>query len=300
MSHFSTILENLRLVAIKRSPIAQQKQQQTQSQQTQQQPQCPVVAAINDTTKVCDGVNGQPIASDFKINNDTKQIKGFINHQQTPTTTPTKSSSNTNNNAVTSNATTTTPSHHVNHHNATSEDVVDRVSSTASASNTPVRHHHSHKRQSVSARGSIGSADAARNSPGRERSSNRGSTNVIVEIDSSGGGGGSTGGGGGSGSGKNTSTSRGSRELSPTPKNQQRKMSTTDFRARAGSFIHVDEEGRSILMRKPVRLKNIEGRPEVYDTLHFKGREVSGGHEEETENNTCLFWVFKCYGFGCL
>jgi len=39
--------------------------------------------------------------------------------------------------------------------------------------------------------------------------------------------------------------------------------------------MHLDDEGRSLLMRKPMRLKNIEGRPEVYDTLHCKGREVS-------------------------
>lgn len=115
------------------------------------------------------------------------------------------------------------------------------------------------KRQSVSGRG----ADNAKNSPvhiGRSAVVGSGGPGVIVEIDvncSSGGGGGKA------------------RELSPTPKNTgQRKMSQ-DFRARAGSFIHVDEEGRSILIRKPVRLKNIEGRPEVYDTLHCKAKEVS-------------------------
>lgn len=93
--------------------------------------------------------------------------------------------------------------------------------------------------------------------------SNR-SGNVIVTIDSH-------------FSGSNSVTTAGSnksRELSPTPKNQQRKMSQ-DFRARAGSFIHLDEDGRSILMRKPVRLKNIITRAEAYDTLHCKGREVS-------------------------
>ncbi|XP_039970222.1 nitric oxide synthase-like, partial [Bactrocera tryoni] len=112
------------------------------------------------------------------------------------------------------------------------------------------------KRQSISGR----EADNAKNSTvhmGRSSVVGSGS-GVIVEIDvncNSGGGGGKA------------------RELSPTPKNTgQRKMSQ-DFRARAGSFIHIDEEGRSILIRKPVRLKNIEGRPEVYDTLHCKAKE---------------------------
>uniref|UniRef100_A0A034WS92 Nitric oxide synthase n=1 Tax=Bactrocera dorsalis TaxID=27457 RepID=A0A034WS92_BACDO len=112
------------------------------------------------------------------------------------------------------------------------------------------------KRQSISGR----EADNVKNSTVHMgRSSMVGSgAGVIVEIDvncNSGGGGGKA------------------RELSPTPKNTgQRKMSQ-DFRARAGSFIHIDEEGRSILIRKPVRLKNIEGRPEVYDTLHCKAKE---------------------------
>lgn len=61
----------------------------------------------------------------------------------------------------------------------------------------------------------------------------------------------------------------------PVKSSGQRRMSVSGYRSRAGSFIPVDEEGRSILLRKPIRLKNIEGRAEVYDTLHLKGGEVS-------------------------
>lgn len=66
-------------------------------------------------------------------------------------------------------------------------------------------------------------------------------------------------------------------ELTPpsTKSPQQRRMSISSYRSRTGSFIPVDEEGRSILLRKPIRLKNIEGRAEVYDTLHLKGGEVN-------------------------
>lgn len=251
---FATILENIRMVAIKRSPIPQQKQAQaaqTQASSPKQAPQCP--ASLNDSIKVCDGGGrggggGVAVGDDvLKLNNDSQQIKNIANHQQT----------------------TNTKSNFTNHHpQQTNDDVPEKTTTGNSSNSTPVKHYH--KRQSISARGSIGSADLSRNSPGRER--NRPS-NVIVEIDSSGATAAAS--GSASGGSKNASGgSRGSRELSPTPKNQQRKMST-DFRGRAGSFIHVDEEGRSILMRKPVRLKNIEGRPEVYDTLHFKGREVS-------------------------
>lgn len=69
-------------------------------------------------------------------------------------------------------------------------------------------------------------------------------------------------------------------ELTPvsTKSAQQRRISISSYRSRAGSFIPVDEEGRSILLRKPIRLKNIEGRAEVYDTLHLKGGEVSKKH----------------------
>lgn len=127
-----------------------------------------------------------------------------------------------------------------------------------SAHCTPNRQHYA-KRQSLSGRG----AANAKNSPVhivRSAAVGGGGAGVIVEIE------GNCNSGGGEGK---------ARELSPTPKNTgQRKMSQ-DFRARAGSFIHVDEEGRSILIRKPVRLKNIEGRPEVYDTLYCKAKEVS-------------------------
>ncbi|XP_013101350.2 nitric oxide synthase [Stomoxys calcitrans] len=258
MSHFASILENIRMVAIKRSPIAQQKQVPVEPQQTPspKHQQCPVTL-LNEASHNCDGGGGGggggESVIDSKMPNDTKQTKIVANHQSSSVG---KSSHNANN-----------ISHRHNSQNA--EEQPDKApASGGSLSNTPIKQlqQHHHKRQSISGRGSIGSADAARGSPGRERNSSSRGANVIVEIDSSGaqtvGSKNSSGGG-----------SRGSRELSPTPKNQPRKMST-DFRGRAGSFIHVDEEGRSILMRKPVRLKNIEGRPEVYDTLHFKGREI--------------------------
>lgn len=257
MSHFSTILENLRMVAIKRSPLTQQKHKQQQQQvvapipsppQEEQQQQPPHVTTLSEaaTTKSTD--EEQTLTQEVNINNDNKEIKVFICKQpptpQSPEAPPpspqpaaqcTKSS-----------------------HNHNTENYIVK-----SNSGNLIKHQ-AQKRQSISARGSVGSAEYSlhKNSPGRER--NRSGSNVIVEIDN----------GGPVGGGKSSLSSRAPRELSPTPKNQQRRMST-DFRSRAGSFIHVDEEGRSILMRKPVRLKNIEGRPEVYDTLHFKGREVS-------------------------
>ncbi|XP_046802947.1 nitric oxide synthase [Lucilia cuprina] len=260
MSHFSTILENLRMVAIKRSPLTQQKQKQQQQQQQQaitptspQQHHVNISPQVAVTTNLCYDESSSH-EQDIKINNDNKQFKVFINKQPPTPQSPEAPAPQTCTKSL---------------HNQNNEDyLIDKNSSGNTPSTThdkkAAHHstsHHSHKRQSISARGSIGSVEhtTAKNSPGRER--NRGS--VIVEIDS----------GGASGGSKNATGSRGARELSPTPKNQQRKMST-DFRSRAGSFIHVDEDGRSMLMRKPVRLKNIEGRPEVYDTLHFKGREI--------------------------
>lgn len=273
MSHFSTILENLRMVAIKRSPLTQQKQKQQQqtvtptptSPQQQQQHNHQHLTSSSETaaTKSCNNDELLPaLEQDVKINNANKQIKVFISKQpptpQSPEAPPT------------SNTATTTPQCTKSSPNHNNEQQTDKSTSISAGTPDKKPHqssHHGHKRQSISARGSIGSTEhtSAKNSPGRERNrGNSGNSNVIVEID----------GGAPGGSTKNSASSRGSRELSPTPKNQQRKMST-DFRSRAGSFIHLDEEGRSILMRKPVRLKNIEGRPEVYDTLHFKGREVS-------------------------
>ncbi|XP_055389381.1 nitric oxide synthase isoform X2 [Condylostylus longicornis] len=73
---------------------------------------------------------------------------------------------------------------------------------------------------------------------------------------------------------KSTSSSR-TRELSPTPRQQQRKLSTDmrDVRSRAGS-VNLDEDGRPILIRKPVKLKNVASRAETYDTLHAKATSV--------------------------
>ncbi|XP_037910457.1 nitric oxide synthase isoform X2 [Hermetia illucens] len=73
-----------------------------------------------------------------------------------------------------------------------------------------------------------------------------------------------------------------SRELSPTPRNQQRKFSQ-DIRSRAGSFVNMDEDGRSALIRKPAKLKNVSTKAESYDTLHTKGRDVL-----QCARNTCL------------
>ncbi|XP_030383405.1 nitric oxide synthase [Scaptodrosophila lebanonensis] len=125
---------------------------------------------------------------------------------------------------------------------------------TGGGGGTPLKHH---KRASVSAA-----------SPLRERERRGTNTSIIVEIDSG------VGGAPNAASGSGTASGKSSRELSPTPKNQQPRKMSQDYRSRAGSFMHLDDEGRSVLMRKPMRLKNIEGRPEVYDTLHCKGLEV--------------------------
>lgn len=62
-------------------------------------------------------------------------------------------------------------------------------------------------------------------------------------------------------------------ELSPTTR-VQRKLSQ-DMRSRAGSFVNIDEDGRTILIRKPAKLRNIISKAETYDTLHARGRDVS-------------------------
>ncbi|XP_043950192.1 nitric oxide synthase isoform X2 [Drosophila biarmipes] len=124
----------------------------------------------------------------------------------------------------------------------------------ASSSGTTLRH---------SKRASISTASP----PIRERRGTN--TSIVIELDGTGSGGG--GGGGGPASGSGPASGKNSRELST--QQQPRKLSQ-DYRSRAGSFMHPDDEGRSLLMRKPMRLKNIEGKPEVYDTLHCKGREI--------------------------
>ncbi|XP_037813488.1 LOW QUALITY PROTEIN: small heat shock protein hspG3-like [Lucilia sericata] len=90
MSHFSTILENLRMVAIKRSPLTQQKQKQQQQQQQQQQqavtPTSPQPQQhVNNSPQVAATTNSYNDEAsthepDVKINNDNKQFKVFINN----------------------------------------------------------------------------------------------------------------------------------------------------------------------------------------------------------------------------
>lgn len=46
-------------------------------------------------------------------------------------------------------------------------------------------------------------------------------------------------------------------------------------RSRTGSLVNTDEEGRPILVRKPIKVKNVSTGAESYDSLYCKGREVS-------------------------
>ncbi|KAL9928212.1 nitric oxide synthase isoform 1-T6 [Glossina fuscipes fuscipes] len=250
MSHFTSILENIRLVAIKRSPLSQQKQsnKEQQSSTSHAPPTNTATITITDTDLL------QQQQAD--IHNEYNKSSKVLN-----TTTSTRL---TTSKTISSNA----HAHAYQHEDQADKGEISNNSYTSgnaatnAISGTSVKSHS--KRQSVSARGSISSGENVRTSPGRERNVSNRTANLIAEIDINGSN--------SSVSGVKNSVTR-TRDLSPSPKNQQRRMST-DFRARAGSFIHVDDEGRSILMRKPVRLKNIEGRPEVYDTLHFKGKEI--------------------------
>uniref|UniRef100_Q27571-2 Isoform 2 of Nitric oxide synthase n=1 Tax=Drosophila melanogaster TaxID=7227 RepID=Q27571-2 len=236
--HFTSIFENLRFVTIKRSTNAQQQQQQQQQQLQQQQQQL------------------QQQKAQTQQQNSRK-----IKTQATPTLNGNGLlSGNPNGGGGDS-----SPSHEVDHPGGAQG--AQAAGGLPSSSGTPLRHH---KRASIS----------TASPPIRERRGTN--TSIVVELDGSGSGSGSGGGGVGVGqgagcppSGSCTASGKSSRELSPSPKNQQqpRKMSQ-DYRSRAGSFMHLDDEGRSLLMRKPMRLKNIEGRPEVYDTLHCKGREI--------------------------
>lgn len=248
MSHFTSILENIRLVAIKRSPLSQQKQSNKEQQSsTSHPPSNTATITITDTDLL------QQQQAD--IHNEYNKSSKVLN-----TTTSAR---------ITTSKTISSNAHAYQHEDQADKGEIANNSyisgnvATNAISGTSVKAHS--KRQSVSARGSISSGENVRTSPGRERNVSNRTANLIAEIDINGSN--------SSVSGVKNSVTR-TRDLSPSPKNQQRRMST-DFRARAGSFIHVDDEGRSILMRKPVRLKNIEGRPEVYDTLHFKGKEVS-------------------------
>ncbi|XP_039226263.1 nitric oxide synthase isoform X2 [Drosophila yakuba] len=234
--HFTSIFENLRFVTIKRATNAQQQQPQQQQQQQLQQQQQQQKAHVAAAQQ-----------------QNSRKIKT----QATPTVNG-NGLLNCNPNGGGGDS---SPSHEVDHPGGAPGAV-----SLPSSSGTPLRHH---KRASIS----------TASPPIRERRGTN--TSIVVELDGSGSGNGSgASGGGGQGagcppSGSGTASGKSSRELSPSPKNQQqpRKMSQ-DYRSRAGSFMHLDDEGRSLLMRKPMRLKNIEGRPEVYDTLHCKGREI--------------------------
>ncbi|KAH8412332.1 hypothetical protein KR009_001346 [Drosophila setifemur] len=236
--HFTSIFENLRFVTIKRAT-------NTQPQQPQQQQQQKSTCAT------------------------PPQNSKKINPQAAPTLNGNGPLSA---NLVGGNRGDSSPSHEVDPPGGAGAEAGSGVSggsgATSSGGGTPLKHH---KRSSIS----------TASPPVRERRGTN--TSIVVELDASAGGSGS-GGGGAQGAvggctasvgGGGTASSKSSRELSPSPKNQQqpRKMSQ-DYRSRAGSFMHLDDEGRSLLMRKPMRLKNIEGRPEVYDTLHSKGREI--------------------------
>lgn len=53
------------------------------------------------------------------------------------------------------------------------------------------------------------------------------------------------------------------------------KKANAEQRSRTGSLINTDEEGRPILVRKPIKVKNVSTGAETYDSLHLKGRDVS-------------------------
>ncbi|KAH8244204.1 hypothetical protein KR026_002328 [Drosophila bipectinata] len=228
--HFTSILENLRFVAIKRSTNAQQQQQQKQQQQQQQ------------TTCATQQQNSMKIKAQTTptVNGNGLMCANLEGGGNSP------------------------PHHEVDHSGGAAGAGVGSGAggATSSGGGTPLKHH---KRASIS----------TASPPIRERRGTN--TSIVVELDAGGSGGAASAQvvGGCAASGSGTASGKSSRELSPSPKNQQqpRKMSQ-DYRSRAGSFMHLDEEGRSLLMRKPMRLKNIEGRPEVYDTLHCKGREI--------------------------
>ncbi|XP_002021672.2 nitric oxide synthase [Drosophila persimilis] len=235
--HFTSILENLRFVAIKRTTNTQQQQQPKST------PPSPCVTQQQNRTKsksqTAPTVNGNGLLStslDAASGGGDSSSSHEVDHSGGA------------------------PAPGVGAGAAAGQGAGASTSSGGgSSSGTPLKNH---KRASIS----------TASPPVRERRGTN--TSIVVELDS------------GSAppsaatavcvaSGSGTASGKSSRELSPSPKNQQqpRKMSQ-DYRSRAGSFMHLDDEGRSVLMRKPMRLKNIEGRPEVYDTLHSKGREI--------------------------
>ncbi|KAH8376618.1 hypothetical protein KR093_000413 [Drosophila rubida] len=232
--HFTSIFENLRFVTIKRTTNAQQQQQQ---QQQQRQPQQSPLPTPKTTPVEQNRVKAKAQAA--------PQLNG--------------------NGLLSTNLEGGSAAcHEVDHSRAVS----DGASGSGLGSGTPLKHS---KRTSIS---------TASPQPGRERRGTN--TSIVVELEDGPAATAAPGQGpcaaavavAVAASGSGTASSKSSRELSPTPKNQQPRKMSQDYRSRAGSFMHLDDEGRSLLMRKPMRLKNIEGRPEVYDTLHSKGREI--------------------------
>lgn len=74
----------------------------------------------------------------------------------------------------------------------------------------------------------------------------------------------------------NGTVRKSSRELSPIPRNMQRKLSA-DMRFRGGSNSHLDDDGHESLryLRRPVKLRSMATKAETYDTLHTKAYDVS-------------------------
>lgn len=60
-----------------------------------------------------------------------------------------------------------------------------------------------------------------------------------------------------------------------SPSGTPKKNVVSQNRSRTGSVINLDEEGRPILVRKPIKVKNVATGAEAYDSLYCKGREVS-------------------------
>jgi len=206
--HFTSIFENLRFVTIKRSTNAQQQQQQQQQLQQQQLQQ-------QQLQQQQQQLQQQQKATCVAQQQNSRKIKA----QTVPTV---------NGNGLLSGnpegGGDSSPSHEVDHPGGAAAAGVGGLppgaGAATSSSGTPLRHP---KRASIS----------TASPPIRERRGTN--TSIVVELDASGSGSGSGQGAGGPASGSGTASGKSSRELSPSPKNQQqpRKMSQ-DYRSRAG------------------------------------------------------------------
>lgn len=187
--HFTSILENLRFVTIKRTPSAQQQQQQ---QQKQQQSPLPATrgAAQAEQNKI--KVKAPP-----QLNGN-----GLLSG----------------NSEAAANA---TGCHELDHNSrgASGSATSVVVDGAGYSGGTPLKHP---KRTSIST--------SSPQLQGRERRGTN--TSIVVEFEESGGV--AAGGMAAAASGSGTASSKSSRELSPSPKNQQPRKMSQDYRSRAG------------------------------------------------------------------